>query len=54
VVGIEEFDKDIAWREEWEVEDRERGMMGSPRSAKGKERERASGSKRRVSSGIHA
>lgn len=50
VLGIEEFEKDVVWREEWEVE----GMGtvrggGSPRSAKGKERE-----KRRVSSGLGA
>jgi hypothetical protein len=47
VLGIEEVDADVAWREEWEVEERERSALASPRSAKGKERE-----KRRVSSGV--
>lgn len=40
------------WKEEWEVvqesREKERGLVGSPRSVKGKERE-----KRRVSSGVH-
>jgi hypothetical protein len=54
VLGIEEFDEDVAWREEWEVEERMMGTVGSsPRSAKGKEREKERG-KRRVSSGLHA
>jgi hypothetical protein len=52
VLGIEEFEEDVAWKEEWEVQGEERGV-GSPRSATGKERERERG-KRRVSSGVHA
>jgi hypothetical protein len=49
VLGIDDADADVAWREEWEVEERERerSVVASPRSAKGKERE-----KRRVSLGV--
>lgn len=51
VRGIEDLEGDVLWKEEWEVGDKERGVVGvgSPRSVKGKERE-----KRRVSSGVHA
>lgn len=49
MLGIEEFDEDVAWKEEWDVV--EERSVGSPRSAKGKEKERG---KRRVSSGVHA
>ncbi|KAF1917057.1 hypothetical protein BDU57DRAFT_595558 [Ampelomyces quisqualis] len=53
VRGIEDREGGVVWREEWEVEDgdKERGGMGvgsaSPRSVKGKERER-----RRVGFGV--
>jgi hypothetical protein len=47
VLGIAEWDRDVVWREEWEVE--ESAGVGSPRSAKGKEKDRG---KRRVSSGV--
>jgi hypothetical protein len=50
-LGIEDVG-DVEWREEWEVYQGEERMGGSPRSAKGKERERSG--KRRVSSGVHA
>lgn len=52
MLGIEEDEADVAWREEWEVE--RVGGVASPRSGKGKEkvgeREKAR-MKKRVSSG---
>tara|TARA_R110002003_G_scaffold41_14_gene2951 strand:+ start:12110 stop:12310 length:201 start_codon:yes stop_codon:yes gene_type:complete len=48
VLGIAPAE-DAVWREEWEM-DGARGAVTSPRSAKGKERERA---RKRVSSGAH-
>ncbi|KAF2036366.1 hypothetical protein EK21DRAFT_49581, partial [Setomelanomma holmii] len=50
VLGISADNEDVAWKEEWEVDDagRDRGGVASPRSAKGKEKEsqRAKGGKR--------
>lgn len=49
VLGIDQAE-DVVWREEWEVE----GVraVASPRSAKGKEKERER-AKKRIGSGAH-
>jgi hypothetical protein len=58
LLGIEEDSEHVEWREEWEVaadKSMVPGVGGSPRSAKGKEREREKErGKRRVSSGVGA
>jgi hypothetical protein len=43
VLGIAEWDRDVVWREEWEVE--ESAGVGSPRSAQGKEKDRGTNSR---------